>query len=521
MLNPNGEAIYSASLTEFADLVYDIVVTKAPKGKNVSKLWEEVYKALLIIDALEDVDYYTETHANPLYSCASQILEISDSSSYPTPSSPVTITLNQGSQGIQGIQGEPGETTGGVDFSTGSITVTTVADSFGVGEAYAARWDYIVNGTPQRAGTIVATWLEDGSAVDWHDVSTPDIGGVTSPVSFTVTYAASTISLNAVIASGTWVISGTRYWIPNGGNYIDVTGTDLTNGYIWIGNGSNLPVERLLSGAIAVTNTGVTSINPNTIVNVDINSSANIAVSKLASLTVDRVVVTNAVTGKIETATPTITEINRIAGITGSIMTLLNAKQDTITGAATTVVSSNLSASVAVVTTAGGKLADGGATAIEIGRLSGLSGNIMTLLNAKQDTITGAASTVTSANLTANRILVSGAGGKIEVSSVSSTTLLYGQTAINIGDWDMDTTAFVSVTHGIASGLTKIKSVFVAIYIDGGGSPIYDLSYQGNGGVWWDGALIHLNRLAAGIFDNTNYNATGFNRGTIFITYEL
>lgn len=525
MLNPNGAAIYSAALTEFADLIYEIVVTKAPKGKNVSKLWEEAFKALLVLDALEDVDYYEEEHANPLYTCAAELLDITNSSDYPTPTQPPTIVLSQGAPGPQGDQGEPGETTGGVDFNIGSISVTTVADSFGVGEAYAARWDYLVNGTAQRAGSIIATWLEDGSALEYHDVSTADVNGSTAGLTFTVTYASSTISLNAVRTSGTWAISGTRYWIPNGGNYVPPVASTLTDGYMWIGNSSNLPIERLLSGVIAVTSTGVTSINPGSIVNADINNSANIAVSKLAALTVDKVVVTNAATGKLETANPSITEINRIAGITDAIMTLLNAKQATITGAASSIVTSNLSASVAAVSDASGKIVDGGATATEIGRLSGLSGNIMTLLNAKQATITGAASTVVSSNLTASRILVSSAAGKIEASAVSSLTLTLAQKIVDIGDWDMDATTTVAVTHGIADHKT-IRSVTVVIRDD------IDTNYYAldrfdsvagtmEGGVSSiTSGSIGLTRKTGGTFDSTSFDATGFNRGWIVIMYE-
>lgn len=48
-----------------------------------------------------------------------------------------------------------------------------------------------------------------------------------------------------------------------------------------------------------------------------------------------------------------------------------------------------------------------------------------TALNGKQATITGGASTITSSNLTANRALVSDASGKVAVSEVTSTELGY------------------------------------------------------------------------------------------------
>lgn len=57
-----------------------------------------------------------------------------------------------------------------------------------------------------------------------------------------------------------------------------------------------------------------------------------------------------------------------------------------------------------------------------------LKGNVTTLTNAlgaKQDTITGAASTITDTNLTANRVLVSNGSGKVAVSDVTATELGY------------------------------------------------------------------------------------------------
>lgn len=48
-----------------------------------------------------------------------------------------------------------------------------------------------------------------------------------------------------------------------------------------------------------------------------------------------------------------------------------------------------------------------------------------TALNGKQATITGGASTITSSNLTANRALISSASGKVAVSAVTSTELGY------------------------------------------------------------------------------------------------
>ncbi|MBO7042953.1 hypothetical protein J6W34_00020 [bacterium] len=76
-------------------------------------------------------------------------------------------------------------------------------------------------------------------------------------------------------------------------------------------------------------------------------------------------------------------------GITGTLsdqtdlQNELDAKQDTITGAATTVVSDNLFQGRALVSDGNGKIAVSGVTSTELATLSGVSSNVQTQLNAK------------------------------------------------------------------------------------------------------------------------------------------
>lgn len=67
--------------------------------------------------------------------------------------------------------------------------------------------------------------------------------------------------------------------------------TALTDGSIIVGNGSNRPAEVAVTGDIAITNAGVTSISAGAIVNADVNASAAIARSKMASGTASHVVI--------------------------------------------------------------------------------------------------------------------------------------------------------------------------------------------------------------------------------------
>lgn len=102
-------------------------------------------------------------------------------------------------------------------------------------------------------------------------------------------------------------------------------------------------------------------------------------------------------------------------------------KQNTITGAVSPFVTANATASRALVTDAAGKMAAHTATtSAQVGYLSTLTGDVQTQLNAKQATVTGAATSVVSADLPASRALISDTTGKIApAGSVSSTQLGY------------------------------------------------------------------------------------------------
>ena len=92
-------------------------------------------------------------------------------------------------------------------------------------------------------------------------------------------------------------------------------------------------------------------------------------------------------------------------------------------------IGSNTITSRAVVTNSGGEIDSSVVTVAELALLSGVSSNVQTQLtdlgNDKEDEITGAATTVTSANLTSDRVLLSDGSGKISASSVTATTLAY------------------------------------------------------------------------------------------------
>lgn len=68
----------------------------------------------------------------------------------------------------------------------------------------------------------------------------------------------------------------------------------LTSGEILVGSAGNVPTAVAMTGDIAITNTGVTSIQAGVIVNADINAAAAIAFSKLATLASGNILVGSA-----------------------------------------------------------------------------------------------------------------------------------------------------------------------------------------------------------------------------------
>ena len=92
------------------------------------------------------------------------------------------------------------------------------------------------------------------------------------------------------------------------------------------------------------------------------------------------------------------------ANITGSpndntaLKNALDAKQATITGAATSVVTNNLANARAVISDGSGKIAASSTTSTEISYLSGVTSAIQTQLNNKQATLTAGSGISISSN---------------------------------------------------------------------------------------------------------------------------
>ena len=100
---------------------------------------------------------------------------------------------------------------------------------------------------------------------------------------------------------------------------------------------------------------------------------------------------TQAELNKLDGATASTAELNYVTGVTSSIQTQINSKQATITGAATTIDDTDLTASRALVSNSSGKVAVSALTDTELGYLDGVTSNVQTQIN----TVTTAVNNVT------------------------------------------------------------------------------------------------------------------------------
>ena len=127
---------------------------------------------------------------------------------------------------------------------------------------------------------------------------------------------------------------------------------------------------------------GVINTNAQTIAGAKTFSTAPI----LSSLTASKILALDG-SGNIQslsTATyPSLTELSYVKGVTSSIQTQIGTKQATITGAATTITSSDLTVSRALISNASGKVAVSTVTDTELGYISGVTSAIQTQINNK------------------------------------------------------------------------------------------------------------------------------------------
>lgn len=122
--------------------------------------------------------------------------------------------------------------------------------------------------------------------------------------------------------------------------------------------------------------------------------------------------VIDSLSGSSQTNAPSINAVNNALQ---DMSELIGGKQDEITGAGSTITTDNLTANRALISDANGKVATSGVTSTELNYLDGVTSKIQTQIDAKQDDI----------DLTSGRALISNSNGKPAASAVTSTELGY------------------------------------------------------------------------------------------------
>lgn len=189
----------------------------------------------------------------------------------------------------------------------------------------------------------------------------------------------------AKIGNGT--ISNTEFQYLNG--VTDNIQTQFSGKQDLLSSGTNIKTinstSLLGSGNVAVQETLVSGTNIKTINSTSILGSGDISVAPATGI--------NATA--IGSGTVDNTEFGYLNGVTSAIQTQIDSKQATITGAATTIDTEDLTASRALASDGSGKVAVSSVTSTELGYLSGVTSTVQTQINSKISTYDGATYDVT------------------------------------------------------------------------------------------------------------------------------
>lgn len=538
MLDVRANSIIYQSQVTLAKIV-DNLITSNKIGKSKDPIWDKLLKIGEDLTALQYATRSSDTNSQSyILEC---LIVLTGINSFP--SSPV-LTLQpipnilvgtQGATGQPGSTGPKGDTGQATDFLASLLTTTSTTDSFLLSASPGARWDYVVTDVSgaQRAGTVEASWSSTGAAIDLYDNAHPDIIGSTAGIEFNVILSGGSIVLRAIITSGNWTVRGSRYFIPNNGNGSGAVGSVLLNGFTYIGNAGNIATGVLLSGAVTVTNTGVTTLSNGIVTNANIVASAGLSLNKLAALTASRIVVTDGSGFLTTTNSPTLTELSYVGGatsnlqaqITAGLVPALTASRPVITNGSGVLAANPALSTNRVVKWNGTQFADSLIT--DDGVNVGISGNV---------TIVSAALNLNSNKIT-NLAVATVASDAVRFDQLTTPTISGTPTflykVLSIGVWNMNSSTSVLITHGIAIS-SKIRSVSIIIIPDDDApSPAYryDIvqgdaavtSYTSAQGGWHIlDNQIGIKRTAGGFFNTVNFDKTtgSFNRGYVTIFYE-
>lgn len=183
-----------------------------------------------------------------------------------------------------------------------------------------------------------------------------------------------------------------------------------------------------LSLATINVSVGSSAITPAMIIDtradIEVCGFVSSTITTLPYLTPFRIIASDS-EGKLVALPITDTEFGYLAGVIAPLQDQINAKQVVIIGAASSIVTNNLGANKVLISNSNGKVVISTVTDEQLSYLEGVNAHIQTQLNGKQAAITGAASSIAGSNLSTNKVLVSDNAGKVAISLITISELEY------------------------------------------------------------------------------------------------
>lgn len=313
------------------------------------------------------------------------VLPIVDNSASTTKK--ISITQIKAQSPVQSVAGKTGSVSlDKSDVGLGNVDNTSDADkpiSTATQTALNAKQATLVSGTNIK--TINGTSLlgsGDITISGGGGISDGDKGDITVTASGATWTIDNGVVTDGKLASGidaakigNGTISNTEFQYLNG--VTDNIQTQFSGKQDLLQSGTNIKTinstSLLGSGNVAVQETLVSGTNIKTINSTSILGSGNISVAPATGIDATA----------IGSGTVDNTEFGYLNGVTSAIQTQIDSKQATITGAATTIDTEDLTASRALASDGSGKVAVSSVTSTELGYLSGVTSAVQTQVDTK------------------------------------------------------------------------------------------------------------------------------------------